>query len=77
VRVTDILNPLDNRLPGMVDIKNLRLPVAMTKLDYYTGLWNLSGIMIHEARFDKTPVFNSDFYPGAGPLPSEKNKPFP
>jgi len=72
VRVADILNPLDNRLPGIVDIKNLRLPVAMTKLDYYTGPWNLSGIMIHEPRFDKTPVFNSDFYPGAGPLPSEK-----
>jgi len=72
VRVTDILNPLDNRLPGIVDIKNLRLPVAMTKLDYYTGPWNLSGMMIHEPRFDKTPVFNSDFYPGAGPLPPEK-----
>lgn len=72
VRVTDILNPLDNRLPGIVDIKNLRLPVGMTKFDYYTGPWNLSWIMIHEVRFDKMPVFNSDFYPGAGPLPSEK-----
>lgn len=72
VRVSDILNPLDNRLPGMVDIKNLRLPVAMTKLDYYSGQWNLSGIMIHEARFAKTPVYNSDFYPGKGPLPPEE-----
>jgi len=72
VRVTDILNPLDNRLPGMVDIKNRRLPVAMTKLDYYTGDWNLSGIMIHEARFDKNPVYNSDFYPGKHPLPPEE-----
>ncbi len=71
VRVTDILNPLDNRLPGMVDIKNRRLPVAMTKLDYYTGPWNLSGIMIHEPRFDKNPVYNSDFYPGTMPLPPE------
>ena len=72
VRVTDILNPLDNRLPGMVDIKYRRLPVTMTKLDYYTGDWNLSGIMIHEARFDKNPVYNSDFYPGKGPLPPEE-----
>ncbi len=72
VRVTDVLNPLDNRSPGIVDIKNLRLPVTMTKLDYYTGPWNLSAIVIHESRFDKTPVFNSDFYPGAGPLPPEK-----
>ena len=72
VRVTDILNPLDNRLPGMVDIKFRRLPVTMTKLDYYTGDWNLSGIMIHEVRFDKNPVYNSDFYPGKAPLPPEK-----
>lgn len=71
VRVTDILNPLDNRLPGMVDIKNRRLPVTMTKLDYYTGDWNLSGIMIHEVRFSENPVCNSDFYPGKAPLPPE------
>lgn len=71
VRVTDILNPLDNRLPGMVDIKNLRLPVTMTKLDYYSGDWNLSGIMIHEPRFSKTPVYNSDFFPAKASLPHE------
>ncbi len=73
VRVTDILNPLDNRLPGLTDIKDLRLPVTMTKLDYYIGDWNLSGIMIHEVRFDKNPVFNSDFFPGDRPLPPEKD----
>ncbi len=72
LRVTDILNPLDNRLPGMVDIKYKRLPVTMTKLDYYTGPWNLSGIVINEIRFDKTPVYNSDFYPGDAPMPPEK-----
>ena len=72
VRVTDILNPLDNRVPGMVDIKNRRLPVTMTKLDYYSGDWNLSGIMIHEPRFSKNPVYNSDFFPGKTALPYEK-----
>ena len=71
VRVTDILNPLDNRVPGLVDIKNRRLPVTMTKLDYYIGDWNLSTIMLHEVRFDKNPVFNSDFFPGKAPLPPE------
>jgi hypothetical protein len=60
----------------MVDIKNRRLPVAMTKLDYYTGPWNLSGIVIHEVRFDKNPVYNSDFYPGKGPLPPEEDPDF-
>ncbi len=71
VRVTDILNPLDQRLPGMVDIKDLRLPVTMTRLDYYFGDWNLNGIMLHEVRFGKYPAYNSDFYPGAAPPPPE------
>ncbi|MEN8189350.1 MAG: DUF1302 family protein [Thermodesulfobacteriota bacterium] len=73
IRVTDVLNPLDNRIPGMVDIKNRRLPVAMTKLDYYIGDWNVSTMMLHEPRFDKNPVYNSDFFPGQGPLPPEKS----
>lgn len=64
LRVTDILNPLDNRIRGMVDIKYKRLPVTMSKLDYYTGPWNISTIVINEVRFDKNPVYNSDFYPG-------------
>ncbi len=73
IRVTDILNPLDNRLPGMVDIKYRRLPVTMTKLDYYVGDWNLSSIMIHEVRFSKNPVYNSDFFPGESPAPPEES----
>jgi len=72
IRVADILNPLDNRQRGMTDIKDLRLPVAMTKSDYYLGDWNLSGIVIHEPRFTKNPVYNSDFYPGASPSPPEE-----
>ena len=72
VRVTDILNPLDNRIPGMVDIKYKRLPVTMTKLDYYVGDWNLSGIILNEVRFDKVPVYNSDFFPGNAPLPPQR-----
>jgi hypothetical protein len=35
IRITDVLNPLDLRWPGLVDIEKLRLPVTMTKLDYY------------------------------------------
>ncbi|MDM8543211.1 hypothetical protein QUF90_19220 [Desulfococcaceae bacterium HSG9] len=71
IRVTDILNPLNNRQPGMTDIKDLRLPVAMTELDYYTGDWNLSGIVIHEPRFAENPVYGSDFYPGDSPPPPQ------
>ena len=71
IRVTDILNPLDNREPGLVDIEYLRLPVAMTKVDYYRGFWHLSGMVLHEVRLPKNPVYGSDFYPGSSPLPRE------
>jgi len=64
IRINDVLNPLDQREPALADIEDIRLPVTMTKLDYYFGQWNLSGIIKHERRFNKTPVFNSDFFPG-------------
>ena len=72
LRVTDVLNPLNNRTPGMVDIKYKRLPVTMSKLDYYFGNWNLSAIIIHEIRFDKNPVFNGEFFPGKTMPPPEQ-----
>ena len=73
IRITDILNPLDNRDPGMVDIENLRLPVAMSMLNYYLGSWDLSVILILEKRFDKNPAFGSDFNSLSFPTPEEKN----
>lgn len=63
IRVTDVLNPLDNREPGMVDIEDLRLPVSMTRLDYYIGDWSVTTIAIHETRLPKNPAFGSEFYP--------------
>jgi hypothetical protein len=72
IRVTDVLNPLDNREPGLVDIEDLRLPVGMTRLDYYLGRWSLTGIAVHEIRFDKDPPYGSDFYPVETPLPPEE-----
>jgi hypothetical protein len=71
IRVTDILNPLDVRLPGRTDIEDLRLPVTMTRLDFYAGDWNLSAIAIHETRFNRLPVFGSDFYTAPAPLPPD------
>jgi len=71
IRVTDVLNPLDMREPGITDIEDLRLPVAMTRLDYYIGDWSLTGIALHEIRFNKTPEYGSDFYPMAIPPPDE------
>ena len=71
IRVVDVLNPLDLREPGLVDIEDLRLPVAMTKLDYYLGEWNLSGIAVHEIRFNKGPVFGGEFFSLDARLPLE------
>lgn len=71
IRVTDVLNPLDMREPGLTDIEDLRLPVAMSRLDYYLGDWGLTGIAIHEIRFNKNPEYGSDFYPGSKPSPHE------
>lgn len=71
IRITDILNPLDNREPGMVDIEDLRLPLTMARLDYYRGDWGISAMAIPEIRFNKNPPYGSEFYPGATPLPGE------
>lgn len=68
VRVTDVLNPVDLREPGLTDIENLRLPVVMTRFDWVKNRWTLSGMAIHEIRFDKNPVHGSDFYPFDQPL---------
>lgn len=71
IRVTDVLNPLDMREPGLTDIEDLRLPVTMTRLDYYIDKWSLTGIAVHEVRFNKNPEYGSDFYPGTTPPPNE------
>ncbi len=71
IRITDILNPLDNREPGMVDIQDLRLPLAMARLDFYTGNWGITALVIPEIRFNKNPPYGSDFYPFATPMPEE------
>jgi len=74
IRVTDILNPLDNRRPAMVDIEDLRLPEGMLKLDYYVKNFDISPIVIFEQRFNKNPPFGGDFYPSPQKLP-HRNKP--
>ena len=69
LRVLDVLNPLDEREPGLADIEDLRLPVAMMRLDYYAGDWALTALAIPEMRFDKLPPVGSDFNPLAEPIP--------
>ncbi|CAA6811208.1 MAG: Unknown protein [uncultured Sulfurovum sp.] len=63
IRITDVLNPLDNRRPGMVDIEDLRLPVAMAKFDYFVGDWRVTPMAVLEQRFSKNPAAGSAFNP--------------
>lgn len=73
IRVTDVLNPLDNRRPGMVDIEDLRLPVAMAKFDYFIGDWRVTPIAILEQRFSKKPPYGSIFYPAPIAVPEDED----
>ncbi len=73
IRITDVLNPLDTRWPGLVDIEKLRLPITMTRVDYYLKDWHLTAIALHEVRYNKRPAFGSDFFPAVRPLPEEES----
>ena len=61
LRVVDVLNPADNREFGMTDLEDVRLPIAMTKLDYYIGDLKLEAVAVHEIKFNKAAPFGSDF----------------
>jgi hypothetical protein len=70
LRVLDVLNPLDNREPGLVDIEDLRLPVTMARVDYFprwipsgVGDWSLQLLVIPEFRQDRNPSIGNDFNP--------------
>ncbi len=65
LRVIDVLNPVDRREPGLVDIEDLRLPVTMTRLDYFFGAWQLTGVAVHETRFDTGSAPGSEFLPAS------------
>lgn len=77
IRVTDILNPMDKREPGLTDIEDLRLPVCMTRLDYYPDTtWSVSAIAVHETRFDKEPPWGSGYHVGTAKRPEEDEPEF-
>ena len=71
-RVTDILNPIDNRMPGLTDIQDLRLPVTMARFDLYAGPWTTSLFLVPERRFDQSPEPGSDYYFGPVPIPKRE-----
>lgn len=72
LRVLDVINPLDNREPGLVDIEDLRIPLTMVRLDYYPSWlddWSVQLLVIPEYENDQNPSFGSDFNPLPAPPP--------
>lgn len=63
LRVVDVLNPTDNREFGMTDLEDIRLPISMTRLDYYFGDIKLQAVAVHQIKFNKTAPPGSDFNP--------------
>jgi len=63
IRITDILNPIDNRRPGIVDLEDLYLPVTMLKFDYQYDNWRISPMLVLEQRFTKDPPWGSLYNP--------------
>jgi len=76
IRITDVINPTDNRLPGMTDIEDLRLPTTMAKLDYYLGDWNFSAMAIAESRIFIEAAPRGEFLPVDKVFPDGAPDPF-
>lgn len=76
IRITDVINPMDNRLPGITDIEDLRLSTTMAKLDYYLGDWNFSAMAIVESRIFLEAAPRSEYFPVDKVFPSGAPNPF-
>ncbi len=61
LRVNDVINPIDLREPGLVDIETLRRPVGMVKGDYYSGPWRLTAMFIPENRSNLSAPCGSEY----------------
>lgn len=69
LRVVDVINPLDQREIGMVDIENLRLPLTMARADYVQGPWIATAMVIPHILFNKAPPSYSPYDPTNGQAP--------
>ncbi len=73
-RLVDMWNPVDSRNRGLSDNEITRLPVLMSKIDFYPGSWQFSTVVSHEYRYNKLPVFGNDFYPFSFPEPPREEQ---
>ncbi len=71
-RISDVINPADSRDRLLNDIEITHLPLLMTKIDAYLNNWRISALLSHEFRYDKKPVYGSDFFPFDFPAPPRK-----
>ncbi|MBG56490.1 MAG: ligand-binding protein SH3 [Deltaproteobacteria bacterium] len=60
-RVVDVLNPTDNREYGMTDIEDVRIPLPITRIDYYLGSYKLQTVAVHQIKFNKSAPLGSDY----------------
>ena len=63
LRVVDVLNPTDNREYGMTELEDVRIPIPMTRLDYYLGSYKLQAVAVHQIKFNKSAPLGSDYNP--------------
>ena len=61
LRVVDVLNPTDNREYGMTDLEDVRIPLPMTRLDYYFGDFKLQAVAVHQIKFNNSAPPGSDY----------------
>jgi len=71
LRVVDVINPLDRRELGMVDIEDIRLPLAMARMDYVTGPWTATALAIPQIRFNKNAPSYSPYDSRDGAAPQD------
>ncbi|MCW8916644.1 MAG: hypothetical protein OQK24_12450 [Magnetovibrio sp.] len=71
LRVVDLINPLDRRELGMVDIEDVRIPLDMARVDYITGPWTATALAIPHIRFNKLAPSYSAYDSQNGAAPSQ------
>jgi len=59
----DVVNPRDNREPGLSDLDDIRLAVLATRAGLFLGAHRLEAMVVHESFFGLRPAPLSEFSP--------------
>ena len=63
IAINDRVHTLDNRYPGLTDIDDLRLPLLMSRVDYFWQDWQATAAISHEVRAPKSATPGVDMFP--------------